>query len=260
MSTRTTEKFIEESRAIHGDRYDYTNVQYINNHKAVKIKCLICDHAWEQKPAHHLNGHGCRSCSQKQNSLKRKISEPIACLPKRLARRPPKTTKQFVEEAVSKHGQKYDYRLVEYVGAHNKVVIVCNTCNRQFEQAPNEHRRGQGCPHCINKREKETGEILLFMFDRVARQAPIKIHGFNKPFHFDYQVQDNNTFVEYHGEQHYKPVKYMGGLKKFSLTKKRDQMKSDWCKRNGWNLIVVPYWIDDIRSFLEEEFSKIPTT
>lgn len=257
---KTTESFIEEARRIHADRYGYEQVEYVNNHTKIIIKCLTCGSVWKQRPIHHLNGHGCRSCSQTQNSHKRKVMQPMVCFPKRLRRRTPKTTDQFIKEAVNKHGQKYNYRLVEYVGAHEKVIIICNTCGKQFEQTPHSHRKGQGCPHCLYKRQRETGEILLSMFDRVARQASMKINAGKKPFCFDYQVQDNKTFVEYHGEQHYKPIKYMGGLKKFNLTQKRDRIKADWCKRVGWNLIVVPYWIDDIKSFLEQEFAKIPTS
>lgn len=43
--------------------------------------------------------------------------------------------------------------------------------------------------------------------------------------------------VEYHGQQHYEPVKYFGGRKGFLRTKERDQRKAQACKEAGVILI-----------------------
>lgn len=46
-----------------------------------------------------------------------------------------------------KHGNKYDYLLVDYKTMHDKVKIKCSI-HGIFEQVPKAHLRGQGCKKC----------------------------------------------------------------------------------------------------------------
>lgn len=57
------EDFIKNAKKIHGDRYDYSKVKYINNRTKV---CIICHKHGEflQMPHLHLCGCGCPSCQQ----------------------------------------------------------------------------------------------------------------------------------------------------------------------------------------------------
>lgn len=58
----TTEQFIEKARAIHGDRYDYSKVVYVNDRTKVRITCR--EHGeFLQAPRGHLNFKGCSKCS-----------------------------------------------------------------------------------------------------------------------------------------------------------------------------------------------------
>lgn len=58
---RTTVDFIEKSRQVHGDKYDYYKVEYVNNRTKVVITCPIHGD-FLQSPNHHANGHGCPKC------------------------------------------------------------------------------------------------------------------------------------------------------------------------------------------------------
>ena len=53
--------FIEKAKKIHGDKYDYSKVEYINSHTKV---CIICPEHGEfwQTPNNHLHGYGCPKC------------------------------------------------------------------------------------------------------------------------------------------------------------------------------------------------------
>jgi hypothetical protein len=63
-----TDEFIEKATKVHGDRYDYSLVNYETAHLWVKIICP--EHGeFEQKPNSHLNGHGCSSCGNSKNSF-----------------------------------------------------------------------------------------------------------------------------------------------------------------------------------------------
>ena len=57
----TTEEFIEKARSIHGDFYDYSKVEYVNNYTKVTITCSIHGE-FQQKPVYHLGGSGCYEC------------------------------------------------------------------------------------------------------------------------------------------------------------------------------------------------------
>jgi hypothetical protein len=66
----TTEEFIERAKKVHGSKYDYSKVEYINSSTKV---CIICSEHGEfwQTPAHHLQGIGCPRCNA--SHLERKM-------------------------------------------------------------------------------------------------------------------------------------------------------------------------------------------
>lgn len=93
-------------------------------------------------------------------------------------------TKEFIQKAIQKHGSKFCYDQVHYVGATTKITIKCNTCLNVFTQQPNNHLTGQGCPKCKGTckskedREKEV-EGLPYVFDfstYVNNKSLIKVY------------------------------------------------------------------------------------
>lgn len=58
----TTEEFIKRARAVHGDKYDYSKVEYVNSHTKV---CIICPEHGEfwQTPSNHMRGKTCKVCA-----------------------------------------------------------------------------------------------------------------------------------------------------------------------------------------------------
>jgi hypothetical protein len=124
----TTKEFIEKSIKIHGDKYDYSLVNYKNNKTKVKIICPIHG-VFEQTPSNHINmGQKCPKCSKN--------------VP---------TTKDFVEKSIKIHGDKYDYSLVNYKNSKTKVKIIC-PIHGVFEQTPYAHvDKKQSCPICYNQ-------------------------------------------------------------------------------------------------------------
>ena len=43
---KTSEQFIEDSRKVHGEKYDYSKVEYINDKTKVCIICPIHGEFW----------------------------------------------------------------------------------------------------------------------------------------------------------------------------------------------------------------------
>lgn len=133
--------FIQKAKEIHGDKYDYSKVEYINNRMKVCIICPIHGEFW-QSPYCHLNGSDCYECGKKKISNKLKGNNEI-----------------FVNKAISKHGNKYDYSKVNYINSDEKVCIICPE-HGEFWQAPHKHIYGNGCPICGKTVKSNTDEFI----------------------------------------------------------------------------------------------------
>lgn len=132
MSKRkTTEQFIKEARSIHSDKYDYVLVDYKNKNTKIKIICKYHD-VFEQTPSNHLQGKGCLKC-----------------------RGYDKTNSDIIRDFRKVHGETYDYSLVEYAGAHDKVIIICRE-HGEFTQSPSKHMQNRTCPECARAKRGRT--------------------------------------------------------------------------------------------------------
>lgn len=129
MRRKTQQQFIEEAKKVHGDRYDYSLLEYKGSKSKVKIICK--DHGvFEQIPSSHINGCECMPCA----IIKRANSQSA-------------TKYSFVKKAILKHRNKYDYSLVQYKTAKIKVKIKC-PIHGDFNQTPDNHLTGFGCKEC----------------------------------------------------------------------------------------------------------------
>jgi Zn finger protein HypA/HybF involved in hydrogenase expression len=61
------------------------------------------------------------------------------------------TKTEFIEKAKIAHNNFYSYDNVEYVSNKIPVTITCPV-HGDFEQIPNNHIRGSGCPYCYNEK------------------------------------------------------------------------------------------------------------
>jgi len=70
-----------------------------------------------------------------------------------------KTTEEFIVDAYCKHGDRYNYKFVEYKNAKTKVKIICST-HGIFEQTPGNHLNGKGCSECSGNKKLNTEEFI----------------------------------------------------------------------------------------------------
>lgn len=61
---KTLEQFIEQAKNIHGDRYDYSKVLYVNINTNIIITCPTHGD-FKQLPQNHLKGATCIKCAIK---------------------------------------------------------------------------------------------------------------------------------------------------------------------------------------------------
>ena len=149
------EEFIKRSKEIHGDKYDYSKVEYINQGTPV---CIICPEHGEfwQRPNNHLSGKGCHYCRGNKISLSKRLS-----------------TEEFIKRAKEIHGDKYDYSKVIYKNLKYRVCIICPE-HGEFWQSPDMHAgRGDGCPACGRKK---LADLQFVPFEEFLNRAK-KIHG-----------------------------------------------------------------------------------
>ena len=212
----TTEEFIKRAKEIYGDKYDYSKVEYVNNHTKV---CIICpDHGefW-QKPQSHLNGHGC-----------------VKCFAKGCADRFALTTEEFIKRAKEIHNDKYDYSKVNYVNSYTKVCIICPE-HGEFWQEPHEHLRGGGCPICKDsKLEKEIRKFLIKNKIEFEEQKTFDWLKYKSNLFLDFYLPKYNAAIECQGRQHFdNSDDYFGGEKNTSEILSRDNIKLEKCSEHG---------------------------
>lgn len=230
MKKVTTEDFIKKAREIHGDRYDYSKVNYVNNETPV---CIICPEHGEfwQTPYNHVKGCGCQKCAGVNKS----------------------NTEEFVKKAKEIHGDRYDYSNVNYTNSHTVVQIMCPE-HGEFLQQPTNHLRGCGCPYCntnvnskiVQKIEKKLKELnITFEKEKTFDWLKNKSHMF-----IDFFLPEYNVGIECQGIQHFKPITFFGGNEKYNEQKSRDLLKYKLCSEHN----IKIYYFTDINL---EYFEKI---
>jgi hypothetical protein len=181
---KTSTSFIDESRTIHGDRYDYSKVDYIDTNNKIIITCQIHGD-FKQLPGVHLMGSGCPKCGGTVKS----------------------STEEFIEKAKKVHGNKYDYSKVDYINAKTKVIINCPIPGHgDFQQVPANHLNNRRCPVCYGNKYRTRTDFI---------KDAIKIHGNI----YDYSKVDyiNNTrekvkiICKKHGEFLQMPIIHLKG-------------------------------------------------
>lgn len=232
---KTTESFINEAKKIHGDKYDYSKVEYKKWNEKVEIICPIHGNFF-QTPNDHLNGRGCKQCGK--DKLRKKFA---------------RTKEDFINLANNVHNNKYDYSKVEYVNCKTPVKIIC-PIHGEFLQIPDSHIQGKGCIQCSGY-HKSVDEISSFLKNNGFNFEREKKFKWLKRQRLDFYLPDFNTAIEYQGEQHFSPVKYFGGDKRFNDRVERDKRKQILCKQNGVDILYISFWKnapnDVIKSFDE---------
>lgn len=212
----TNDKFIEKAKLIHGDLYNYSLVEYKHSKKII---CISCEEhgVFEQTPNAHLRGDGCPKCG---GTMKL-------------------TNNEFIDKSNVIHNNLYDYSLTKYETSKIKVKIIC-PIHGVFEQQPDSHLQGIGCPTCsLSKGELLVNNFLISnrVFFKPQHKFPECKH--KRVLPFDFYLPNYNTCVEFDGKQHYKPIKHFGGDEVFEEQKIKDRIKSDYCSKNGIKLIRI---------------------
>ena len=184
MSRKLPQKeVLDRFKKVHGDKYDYSLVEYLFEATKVKIICKNGHGVFYQTPKDHFSGRGCPDCGKIRRINKSKL-----------------TRKQVLDRFKKVHGDTYDYSLVEYVGVDTDVQIICKKDEHPiFTQTPSKHFKGQDCPICGRTKSSISRKIhQKEVLDRFK-----KVHGDKYDYSLvEYNRSDENVIIicSLHGE------------------------------------------------------------
>ena len=181
----TTNEVINNCKKIHGNKYDYSKLEFKNSEEKIIIICS--EHGeFMQRYHDHLKTKGCPHCSGTGKL----------------------NTDMFVQKAIIIHDNKYDYSNVKYKSTELKVNILCKI-HGNFLQTPHDHLSGKGCPDC--GRQSSLNSHLSNTKIFIAKSK--EIHGDKYVYLGEYKNQHQKIEIEckIHGVFLQKPKYHLQG-------------------------------------------------
>ena len=273
----TTQEFVKKARAIYGNKYDYSKVDYKGNKEKV---CIICPEHGEfwVRPYSHLKGHGCpfcsgmaritlqmfiERCSHKHNNKYDYSKVQFDSLDDFIIISCPEhgefwqrakvhyrgygcpfcggskrlTNEEFIKKAKLVHEGKYDYSKVNYINTGTKICIICPE-HGEFWQTPNNHLFGAGCPVCPESNlESKVRHFLLKNKIVFEQEKGFDWLRYKHKMFLDFFLPDYSVAIECQGGQHFFPTRLFGGEDFYKLTLERDEAKRRLCEAHGIKIL-----------------------
>lgn len=216
--------------------------EFVNFRTKILHHCKIHNIDFYIDPMHSLRGQGCCQCKLKIGNARRKSID------------------DYVKQLHNKH-PNIDLN-GKYVSGNIPTPHICKNCGFEWNPYPINLLKRGGCPICENILSLGEQKIISvldkhnieyysqFRFDDCRNKYPLP---------FDFYIPNKNSCIEFQGKQHYEPSQF-GGITieeandNLKGVKKRDLIKSNYCKNNSINLIVIPYWyFNNIEEILDRE-------
>lgn len=151
----TQSQFLEHCKEVHGDRYDYSRVNYKNSLTKVDIICKREGHGVFSimPPGHTHAGGGCPVCAQEVRTAKMT-----------------KTQEKFLEQCKAQNAPKITFENVRYVSDKAKVSFTC-TDHGPFDMSPTNFLQGQRCPSCSESgyRASKPGTLYILAAGNITK-------------------------------------------------------------------------------------------
>lgn len=229
--------FEERARAVHRDRYIYTEVVYVDAYTKVTIICKVHGR-FTQTPNDHIQGYGCESCGNLIKSLTHKD-----------------TLEDFLKKAHAKFNGLYDYSDVVYVNSVTRIIVNCRK-HGPWDPFPAKHLQGVGCPSCTNS-GYSTISLEWLVYIEISQGISLR-HALDggeyripgTAYKADGYDPRTNTVYEFHGDfWHGNPAVYdKNTLNKvtgitFGQMFQKTELKMNLVKTAGFNYVCI--WESD---------------
>ncbi|AIZ94631.1 hypothetical protein LfeInf_005 [Lactobacillus phage LfeInf] len=220
---KTDKQFRQEVYALVGDEYTFLD-KYVNAGTKIRVKHNKCGTEYKVTPINFLRGTRCPHCYGT----------------------PKKTNVQFRQEVYDIVGDDYTF-LEPYVDSFTKLKVKHNKCGNIYEVRPIYFLSGNRCPYCNSpKGETVITKLLDTLNIDYEYQKTFPDLKYKSYLSYDFYIPSQSILIEYQGIQHYQPIDHFGGDDQFTIQQKHDQMKLDYAKSHGYNLIAVPYTEDTL--------------
>jgi len=192
-ATKSTNQFIQDSKTIHGNKYDYSKVKYKHSLTEVTIICPIHGE-FNKKPSAHIQGVGCNRCSKSHQY----------------------TTEEWIVAAMERHKNKYDYSKAIFTGSSKPITIICSVHGEFNPHAASHLSAGSGCPKCASMTFGKVQGEARFKSTGQFKVESILLHGkamynYSKSI---YTGADKKLIITcpIHGDFYKTPTKHIHGL------------------------------------------------
>ena len=237
MKKLSTEQWINLAKEVHGEKYDYTQTMYSTAKQKLKIICPTHG-LQEMLPHHHIKGYGCGKCGKEQINISNG---------KQL------TQEQFLSRVSNIEGLSFNKTI--YKNKRQNIIVTCNIHGDYITKAEI-LLKGCGCPKCKSSKGEDIIETWLINKNiNYINQKSFKECSFERILKFDFYLPELNTCIEYDGEQHFRPIKYWGGIETFRKIVLKDEIKNRFCQENNISLLRISYR-DNIIETLEKNINK----
>ena len=141
---KTNEQFIERAKLIHGDKFDYSKVEYVKASEKIIIICEVHGE-FTQVANNHLSGNGCASCALEN---RKRISNF-----------------DYIKSCEEVHSNFYDLTKIEYLKNDDYVTPICKK-HGLFSILAGNFKKGFGCRDC-GRNKPYTNESFIERANKV---------------------------------------------------------------------------------------------
>ena len=208
---------------------------YIGIHDKITLKCPK-NHIYKTSfNSFYSNNCRCGKCKNLETANKRKYSI------------------EYVKEYLNLFG--YKLLTEDYINNKQKLKIECAKGHIFYMSFSKFKNAKQRCPVCkMSSGEQEIYRILHKYFDDIEIQYKFNDCKDKKRLPFDFYLPQYNCCIEFDGIQHFEYQPHFGTYSKFLKQQKRDEIKTEYCKKNNIKLIRIAYYeFDKIDEIIKNE-------
>ena len=231
MAKLTTEEFIKRAQELHGDRYDYSKVEYVGSKTKV---CIICKEHGEfsQSPQKHLSGQGCPVCAINKFANSRTIWTKATCL--EVARKCSSKSElrrlfPYAYSSALKHGWLDDYTWFETLWAPKWDKDTC------YKEAKKYTSRGdfkKGSPYAYSSARKHGWLDDYTWFNPVRKCVPQGYWTYERCYEEAKKYKSLKEFEENaNGARQY--ASKMGWIKDYTWFEKPFRWTKELCEKEA---------------------------
>lgn len=215
----TTQSFIEKSKKMYGNLFEYDKVNYTTGLGNVILTCNNHNIEFLVEPKYHLSQRaqkGCPICGQNTKLAKLRLGSD-----------------EILERFKKVHGETYQYGQLECGNNKRKIDIFCTKCSTVFQQKIYHHLQGSGCINCYNKLRGASQRRTQEEFIKLASLANNDKYDYSK---VDYKNKDSKVVVicPEHGKWETLPSNHIKGVGCFHCGIERIK-KINSENPTGWN-------------------------